>query len=150
MLCHWESSSKYFLKMKKQIKASSFDKKCCIYVVLWAKSFRDIRKLKLLIQWNTRKKKKKKFLASRIIKKIFMIDESFNNSSRIQFMILIKHPHTRFFFFLSFCAIQDSRDDPIKSEWNFSTLSRDISDINNPRIRGKNSQSRRSRVIWYL
>lgn len=93
----------------------------------------------------------KKFLASRIIKKIFpifMIDESFNNSSRIQFMILIKHPCTTIFF--SFCAIQDSKDDPIKSEWNFSTLSRDISDINNPRIRGKNPQSRHGRVIWRL
>lgn len=99
---------------------------------LWAKSFRDIR------NWSFLFNEIKKFLASRIIKKIFpifMIDESFNNSSRIQFMILIKHPCTTIFF--SFCAIQDSKDDPIKSEWNFSTLSRDISDINNPRIRGK-------------
>lgn len=108
-------------------------------------------KLKLLIQWNKKKKKKEeKFLASRIIKKIIpnIHDRRvIYNSSRIQFMILINHAQQFFFFF---CAIQDSRDDPIKSEWNFSTLSRDISDINNPRIRGKKPQSHHSRVIWRL
>lgn len=106
-------------------------------------------KLKLLIQWNKKKKKEEKFLASRIIKKIIpnIHDRRvIYNSSRIQFMILINHAQQFFFF----CAIQDSRDDPIKSEWNFSTLSRDISDINNPRIRGKKPQSHHSRVIWRL
>lgn len=119
---------------------------------LWAKSFRDIRNWSFLFNEILRKKKRRENSLLRVLSKkifpIFMIDESFNNSSRIQFMILIKHPCTTIFF--SFCAIQDSKDDPIKSEWNFSTLSRDISDINNPRIRGKNPQSRHGRVIWRL
>lgn len=105
-------------------------------------------KLKLLIQWNKKKKKGGKIPCFTYYQKNYS-QYSWStsyNSSRIQFMILI-NPCTTILFF---CAIQDSRDDPIKSEWNFSTLSRDISDINNPRIRGKKPQSHHSRVIWRL